>query len=52
MKKLDFDTHGENPDVTWFGRSLNHYLRVSDETSVGGMFTIAKITAKNGLQYF
>jgi hypothetical protein len=35
-----------------FGRSLNHYLRLSDETSVGGMFTIAKITAKNGIQYY
>jgi hypothetical protein len=50
--QLHFDTHGANPDVTWFGRSLNHYLRVSDELTVGSMFTIAKITAANGIQYF
>jgi hypothetical protein len=38
--------------VTWFGRSLNHYLRVSDGTTVGGMFTIMKITARSGMQCF
>jgi len=50
--QLHFDTHGENPDVTWFGRSLNHYLSESNETTVGSMLTIMKITARNGMQCF
>jgi hypothetical protein len=50
--QIHFGTHGDNVDVTWFGRSLNHYLRVSEETTVGSMFTIMKITARNGIQCF
>ncbi|MGO9435252.1 MAG: hypothetical protein ACLP00_13300 [Terracidiphilus sp.] len=50
--QIHFGTHGDNVDVTWFGRSLNHYLRVSDETTVSTMFTMIKITAKNGMQCF
>jgi len=50
--QLHFDTHGEYPDVTWFRRSLDHYLRASGESSVGGMFTIMKITARHGMQSY
>jgi len=50
--QLHFDTHGEYPDVTWFRRSLDHYLRVSGEPTVGGMFTIMKITGRHGMQSY
>jgi hypothetical protein len=40
----------DNDAVTWFGRSLNHYLRVSDETTIGALFSMIKITARNGVQ--
>jgi hypothetical protein len=50
--QLHFDTHGDYPDVTWFRRSLDHYLRASDEATVGGMFTMMKITARHGMQLY
>jgi hypothetical protein len=50
--KIHFDSFGENKDVFWFGRSLVHYLRVSQEPSVGGMFLIIKIDARHGMRWF
>jgi hypothetical protein len=34
-----------NDDVNWLGRSMNHFLRANNVGSVGGSFTIAKITS-------
>ena len=50
--KIHFDSFGENKDVFWFRRSLDHYLRVSEERSVGGMFLIIKIDARHGMRWF
>ena len=50
--KIHFDSFGENKDVFWFRRALDHYLRVSEERSVGGMFLIIKIDARHGMRWF
>jgi hypothetical protein len=49
---IQFDTFGENKDVFWFRRSVDHYLRESGEASVGGMFLIIKIDARHGMRWF
>lgn len=50
--RIHFDSAGENKDVFWFGRSLVHYLRASEEPTVGGMFLIMKIDARHGMRWF
>jgi hypothetical protein len=50
--QIHFDHVLNDPDVTWLGRALQSYLSQSGEMTVGTMFPMMKITARNGVQCF
>jgi hypothetical protein len=40
-----------NSDIQWFGRSMTHFLRSDNVESVGGSFTMVKLTATGPIPF-